>query len=148
MEYREATLNDINDLVLLCRHVYLEADAVAGISLEHVASRFIHLIIAAKSVVYVAKKEDVLVGFIGGSLTEYIFSPETIATEDAWFVAKEHRKGMTGAKLLKLFYQWGKDHGAAEVQCGVSTGISTERTSKLIERLGFNPAGNIFKKKC
>jgi len=148
MAYREANMSDISDLVSLCGEMFNESNVSDKIiyNPDVVAERFIKAIIADRGVVYVAEKDGGVIGFIGGYLLEYLFSQQHIAVEEIWYVRKSERKGMAGARLLKMFSRWGQENGAIEVQCGVGTGINTERTSRLIEALGFAPAGGIFKR--
>jgi len=101
----------------------------------------------ANEISLVAIQDDKIVGFLCGHLGYYTFMNKFIATEYAWYILPEYRKGMIGVALLKAYIRWAKDNGAIEVCVNPTTQIQPERTGRLLGALGFKSLGTINKKR-
>lgn len=86
---------------------------------------------------FVAIKNDEVIGFIAGVVVEHFLSHDTFACDIGVFVLPEHRGGTSFLRLVKTFEQWAKERGAQEIQLGVSTGVHPEQTVRMYERLGY-----------
>lgn len=97
----------------------------------------------------------VLVNDINGEITGGIiafayknwFGPERVASDLALFVTPDKRGGVIAARLVKQYEQWAKSVGCSEVTIGVSTGVNTERTALLFQRLGYKDPAHSFRKR-
>jgi ribosomal protein S18 acetylase RimI-like enzyme len=94
---------------------------------------------------YVAEVDGVRAGMIIGALVPYYFGDDLQLGEYLWYVAPEYRGTSAGIRLVKKFIEFGKAHDVKEVCMGVSTGITPDTTGKLLQRLGFDSIGGIFK---
>lgn len=97
--------------------------------------------------ILVAEQGDRLVGFFAGYLESFVFGPETVAYDTAFFVAPEHRGTTTAKRLIEAFRTWAIAHGAREIGLGISTGIDIERVGGFYERLGWSRSGVIYKQR-
>jgi L-amino acid N-acyltransferase YncA len=58
------------------------------------------------------------------------------ARENMLYVRKDHRGGMKGPRLMKIFMRWAKAIDAREILCGTNSGIDAKRTQELWLKLG------------
>jgi len=82
-----------------------------------------------------------LVGCVIGLTFVPPYSERVVAGDFIWYVRPEHRGGMVGVRLMKMFENWAVDAGAAQILTGATSGIKSERGAALLERLGFVPTG-------
>lgn len=85
-------------------------------------------------------------GLIAGQCTEVVFNSNRVATELAWWVEPEYRKGKAGAELLRSFEYWAKLRDCKFVQM---IGLHNEY-SKVLGRYytqqGYGPAESSYVK--
>jgi GNAT superfamily N-acetyltransferase len=84
---------------------------------------------------------DFLVGAIVGLTFLPPYSNRLVAGDYIWYVRPEHRGGMAGVRLMKMFEDWARDVGAVQILTGATSGINSKRSAALLERLGFVPTG-------
>lgn len=101
-------------------------------------------LIAEDGVVFVAKKDGVIVGGIAGGVTEHWFSDEKVGFEYSFFLAKEARNGITAIRLIRAFASWCSLRGAKAMKMGITTGINAERTAEFYRSLGMKDDGVLF----
>ena len=66
-----------------------------------------------QQVLYVAEREERIIGFCLGLLTVHPSVPSVpIICEQGWYVVPEHRHGTVGWDLWELVVVWGIEHGA------------------------------------
>jgi GNAT superfamily N-acetyltransferase len=82
-----------------------------------------------------------LVGCVIGLTFVPPYSERVVAGDFIWYVKPEHRGGMVGVRLMKMFEDWAVGAGAAQILTGATSGIKSERGAALLERLGFVPTG-------
>lgn len=87
----------------------------------------------------------VVTGMFLGSICEHYFGKDLIASDTLWYVLPEHRGSRAGLQLLRAFENWAKARNAAEVFIGVSTGLGTDRTGAMLQKLGYDVVGGNFK---
>nr|WP_246295006.1 GNAT family N-acetyltransferase [Schlegelella koreensis] len=97
-------------------------------------------------VVYVATRNEQIVGGIAGGVTEHWFGHSLHGYDVSFFVDPAHRHGITAARLLGCFEQWCKARGAVEVRLGITTGLDVEATSRFYESQGYARSGALFTK--
>ncbi len=94
----------------------------------------------------VAERGGEVVGFMSGWVYQLYFSKTLSAQNNLWYVLPEHRGGMIGVRLLKMFESWASAKGAKILVGGTSSGISMPRSNKLIEKFGYEPVGSEYRK--
>lgn len=92
----------------------------------------------------VAEKNGQVIGWLGGGIAEQFFSRQLMAFEYGLFVAPEYRGGSAGPRLARAFIEWSKEHGAAVINMGITTGVNAERTGQLYSRLGLQRTGLLY----
>lgn len=102
-------------------------------------------IMAGAGVVYVAEIDGVVIGGIAGGITEFWFCNEKIGFDFSFFIHPDYRGGMSAPRLIVAFKEWARLNGAVEIHMGVTTGIHTEATGRLYEKMGFELAGPLYK---
>ena len=96
----------------------------------------------------VVEKDDEIVGFFLGNITEYFFSTKKIANELVVVFKEDHREQIARPiiKMLLDFEGWAKKHGAHEICLGIVSGIAGSGYAKLLTRCGLEEVGQIYKK--
>lgn len=148
MEIQNATLDDLDELVRLGRAMRDESTVpFPEIDPAAVAA---HLRLAMDNperlFVAIAHADRRPAGFVSGAIGPYAFSQRQHASSDLLFVLPEFRGRYAGVRLLRALSDWAKTHGAGEIELGLSTGIASDRTEELVERIGFVPLGRTFRK--
>jgi|TARA_R100000479_G_C6303986_1_gene171394 GNAT superfamily N-acetyltransferase len=109
------------------------------------AGNIAHKVMGGDYACFVA--EDIqVVGMIVGFVAPHYFTQATIAADLLCYVTPEKRGGTYGFRLIKAFEQWAYEQGASMVTLGITTGINTERTARLYEKLGYKQSGLILRK--
>ncbi|MDA5547377.1 GNAT family N-acetyltransferase [Yersinia massiliensis] len=142
---RPATIDDIPALVALGARMHRESRYVTfSFNEDKCAALAVSLINAEFGVVLVVEESDQLVGWVAGGIGEQYFSHERMAFEYGVFIAAEHRGGTAGYRLVKAFIDWAKNHGAAVINMGITTGVHENRTGELYQRLGLARTGSLY----
>lgn len=135
---RPATVEDAPRLVELGRAFFAFSPyaALADYATERAAASVASVIQIGCG--FVAADEDELVGAILGLLAPLWFDPSArVATEMAWWVAPEHRKGTAGIRLHTAFGQWARDRGATHIALSDLVIDGGTPAGELIPRLGY-----------
>jgi GNAT superfamily N-acetyltransferase len=127
-------------------------------NLLHKTSSFSHLpfdeakvealmrnIMDGAGVVFVSEVDGIIIGGIAGGVTEFWFCGERIGFDYSFFIHPDFRGGMSAPRLIIAFKEWARLNGAIEIHMGVTTGIHTEATGRLYEKMGFRLAGPLYK---
>lgn len=103
---------------------------------EEISATIRHFVAHAK--VFVSDTDGTVSGLLVAVLSPAWYAPRhTIATELAWWVAPEHRKGTAAIRLIQAFEQWAKDSGASMISMTnlqIDDGGSVE---KMLRRMGY-----------
>jgi hypothetical protein len=93
----------------------------------------------------VLETDNKIVGFFIGQtqLNEWVDC--NIASDLGFYIEEEHRKGMGGVRLIKNFEAWAIENSDL-IKLSVFAGVSNDKTSQLLDRMKFIPAGTIHKK--
>ncbi|SEN90793.1 hypothetical protein SAMN04489859_102178 [Paracoccus alcaliphilus] len=70
-------------------------------------------------------------GFIAGTITQTVISPDPVAVELGWYA--EDRSGLS---LLRAFEAWASDHGTTLVKMSCNGGAA----KRILERSGYRVA--------
>ncbi|MES2191635.1 MAG: hypothetical protein V4454_16065 [Pseudomonadota bacterium] len=142
------SLADISSLVELGQICHLESRfARLPYDNERVAQRFAHMIERPASTTFFVSAHDVrgaLHGLMIGSIDEYFFCRERIASSVFLLVHPEHRGGLAAIKMVMAFRAWAQSRAAAEVYIGVASGVSMQRTGRFLSKLGLQLSGGNY----
>lgn len=143
---RAATLNDVAPLVELGARMHEESPRFSRLRFDagRLASTLKLLIESDAGFVVVHEVDGILLGGMVATIVPHWCSTDTVATDLALYVVPESRGGMVPAWLVHRYVQWAKDRGATIVQVGVTTGVRTEDTARLLEALGLRRCGVIL----
>lgn len=92
----------------------------------------------------VAEKDGHVFGLFIGLVEEHWFSTDKIATDLALFVEPGKRGGLAACMLTSAFLDWAESKGAKMTDILINTGVRTEETAKLFDRLGGRSAGLVY----
>jgi GNAT superfamily N-acetyltransferase len=145
---REACLSDIKPLVALGKIMH-EETAFAGIEWNPVKVRDFGVVAVSSNsfCVYVAEDNGIPVGMVIAEVVPYFFSDELRVCDHLWYVAKEYRGGPAAAKLIDKLIEFAKSKGVSEIYSGVSTSLDAEKTGVLLENIGYEHLGGLYKYK-
>lgn len=74
------------------------------------------------------------VGFIAGQVSPFVFGPNLIASEIAWWVNEDKRKSGAGVELMDAFEYWAKNVAG----CTMITLTSLDpKVGKIYEKKGY-----------
>lgn len=77
-----------------------------------------------------------IVGMFAGQVYQHLMFGRTFATEIAWWINPEHRRGRAALVMLKTFEAWAKSKGAEAIEMVAPAGaVDVER---LYENLRFS----------
>lgn len=103
-------------------------------------------IISPDSVIYLAFDGNKPVGFFWGSMANFVWSGQKIATDHLLYVSPNYRGGNHGYRLLKAYEKWATEKGAKAINISVASGITTERTGRFYEAMGYSPIAKQYRK--
>lgn len=142
---RPATLADIPRLIELGRLLHEFSSYAALRFVPTRVAETLEKLIGGEGVVFVSERDGVVVGGLAGGLTQHWFSDELVAFDYSLFVDPQARNGITAAKLVAAFVEWGRLRGARTVCMGITTGLDVERTARFYRALGLQDAGLLFR---
>ncbi len=142
IEYREERLTDIapemNELVLL------DWQEMEGEGEEPCPNWALYNELEKKEVLHTTtvRSNGDLVGYCINILHYHLhYKKKYISSTDAFFLHKDHRKGLIGYKLLKKSFNLAKQRG---VNCCLITVKLSQDYPMLLKRLGFKPMEKIY----
>ncbi len=92
---------------------------------------------------FIAEKDGIPVGAIGGVLTPHPYNEEVLVlSEQFWYVLPEYRNSSAGARLLAAFQEKGKDADEVIMSLLIDSPISFES----LEKRGFGMVELSFRK--
>lgn len=143
---RPATLEDLPVLVELGERMHAESPrfSVLRFSAAKLERTLRGAIESPAGFAWVAVSEGLIVGGLVAIATEHWASDDLITTDLALFVAPERRGGRAFLQLVSRYRDWARATGAVLRQLGVTTGIDTETTVALLERIGMKRCGVIL----
>jgi len=141
---RSATYDDMGALLLLAEQMHAESDYRRYPFAIDKMARLFGALIDGQGCVLVAEHAGQLVGVMAGFCEESWFTPAKVAGEYGVYVTPDSRGAAHAAALVRAFCDWAEGQGADLIQVGVTTGVTTERTAALYERLGFRRTGIVF----
>ena len=94
----------------------------------------------------VAVRGDTCHGFIIGERAPYGFTDTEFAYDRMLYVAQDRRGGAAARALIEAFEQWCTQHNVVRIMLGVTTGLHTDATEKLYNKLGYTTIGVVTMK--
>jgi len=91
--------------------------------------------------IFVATKENKIIGFIAGVIGPYFFSTKKRVSDIGFYVIPECRGSRAALRLLSTLEGWAKDNNVADVCIGQTTAVNMEKTQQFYNRLGYNTVG-------
>lgn len=146
MRTRKANVNDMSALLDIGRTMAAESPRYARLRFDEMklTATLGPLIVQPHGFVWVALDVSKIIGVMVGLVCEHWMSNDRVAQDLALYVAPEHRGSGAADLLVNGFRQWAAGQGAVITQGGVSTGVGTEATARLYERLGWTRCGIIL----
>tara|TARA_R110001632_G_scaffold51659_1_gene128627 strand:- start:27 stop:488 length:462 start_codon:yes stop_codon:yes gene_type:complete len=148
MKYEPFAIERLQDIIGLAFKMQQESDfQTVPFDIEQIANSVLRLVIDnPRGFGVIAYTDDGKPsGMLTGSITDYVFSKGSIASDFAWFVLPEHRGSRTALKMLNMFKSWACENGATELYMGITTNVSKDRTGQLLERVGFDHVGGNYR---
>lgn len=144
---RPATLDDVERLVEFGEMLHAESEyARHTYSRDKVASMMCGLIGGEYGVVFVAESGGEIIGAIAGGIDAFWFGDTLHAFDFSFYVLPDKRGGSAAFRLLLAFEHWAKAKGAVEIDIGITTGISEDKTQRFYEKMGYVQTGRLFGK--
>lgn len=136
---RPGKIEDVDAVIELGRLMHAESPRWNRLAYSEprVRATLTELINSPDGLVLVAERDQRLVGGILALMSLDWMSEQRTAQELALFMLPAYRASMTPCRLISAFVAWAKAKGAVWVEAGISTGVHTERTAALYEKLGF-----------
>ena len=148
MNISPPALRDIPPLVELGHICHLESRfSRLPYDAERVSGRFKHMVEQPLSTTFfVAAKHasGALHGLMIGSVDEYFFCRERVASSIFLLVDPQHRGGLAAIKMVMAFRAWAHARAAAEVYIGVASGVQMQRTGRFLSKLGLQLSGGNY----
>ncbi|KGH26271.1 hypothetical protein P353_22335 [Comamonas testosteroni] len=147
MGIRQATLDDLPVLINLGELMHAESPRFSRITFSpaRLGHTLAALVQSPMGFVWVTETEaGEVVGGLMATAFQHWASDDLMTTDLALFLAPEHRGGTAAARLTRKYHQWARDLGAKLIQQGVTTGVHTDQTVQLLERLGMKRCGVIL----
>ena len=149
MNIRPIERNDIDRCIQIGRDMHEESRYS---SLEYKPTKILQLIEATFSMpesycLFVAEQEGEIIGLLVGFCVEYWFGTDKQTSDLAIYVAPEKRGTTTAPRLIRAYEKWASNLGVNEITVSTSTGVETERTIGLFQRLGYQPTAYAYSKR-
>lgn len=143
---RQATHEDIPVLIDLGEVMHAESPRFSRLrfSREKLATTLHQLLISPDGFLWVAESDEGVFGGMAAIVGAHWASEDRIASDLALFIDPQHRGGLAVLRLINRFRWWAREKKASIVQVGLTTGVNTEDTARLLERLGLTRCGVIL----
>lgn len=96
------------------------------------------------SIVYVAKKENTIVGYIAASVFESPVADYISSCDEAFYVLPEWRKTYAAAHLIFEYIEWAKSRNVDYIMLSNNTYNDTKGVGKFLNRMGFELTSGLY----
>ncbi len=137
---RKATMEDMGALLALSAAMHVECPHYRQRNYSEkkvYANAYLILNNPEAGGILVAESEGKIVGMLAFVIAEDFFGHDKFATDLCVYVTPEKRGGSAFYRLVAAYGHWVESMGIEQRFLGISTGIKTEQTAGLLERLGF-----------
>ena len=129
-----------------CCEEHGEARLGGKLDEEFYAAEWSKLIASGGGVMFLAEDgSGRIFGGIGGAIGRVMLTGKMRAGLLFWYVEKSHRTGLTAIRLVKVFEDWAKERGCAQISMAVNEGMS-DHSGKFYERRGYEFAETFYRK--
>jgi GNAT superfamily N-acetyltransferase len=90
--------------------------------------------------VFVAVRDEVLVGVLIGTTHRYWFSDCGYAANMQFYISKAARGSIDGVRLISAFEAWAIARGVIELRLSVDAAINDAAAVRLFEAMGYAPS--------
>lgn len=145
----QATESDVVQLVDLAWQYVKESERWSSFPFNPTRSIMNALIALedANQMIVIAKKGDLIVGFMWAFVSSAIWSDVSICQDRFLYVLPEHRDYKTAKRLLTFIEEWAKQCGAVGIHAGANSGIRDDKAATLFyKRNKFGLIGTNFYK--
>lgn len=148
MRIRDATTLDALVLMDMGKTYLEETDQVTlTFEPEYAVANLVHCIDIPEVFLKVVEDKGEIVGALWGVCNILnLWSMDKAAMPHIIYMTPKYRGTLCGYRLIREFEKWGKEQGASEVHMSVASGINTERTEALYERLGYSFYAKAYRK--
>lgn len=147
MMIREATHADVDALVELGRLMHAESPRFSRLkfSAQRLAATLDGLMAARPlGFLWVSCDDRGIRGGLAAVVARHWCSHDQVASDLALFMRPDARGGLDVPRLVWRYRTWAQEQGAVLVQLGVTTGVHTEATVGLYQRMGMERCGAIL----
>ena len=145
-DYSTATLEDSLEVTHIWRMFQRESSqSFADFDWDKAHDQVVSWIDSDDWEIFLAKEGLQVHGLLVGAVSRYPYSNTLVAGDYIWYIAPEHRGGMTGVRLMRMMEKWAKGRGAVVMETGATSGVEN-RAVGLMERLGYTPVGMLMRK--
>jgi len=137
LNIRKATADDADAILTLVALMVTESPTYRRHAFAFEKATALIKYLTEQQCLLVADLMGEIVGFCSGMMGEQLLSYDRYATDTGIYVMPEHRGGTAFVRLVRSFENWAIEQGATEIHLGVSTGIDTERTVRMYERMNY-----------
>lgn len=95
---------------------------------------------------FIAYMDGEPVGFIVGVTTKALHRKGVVAEQKLWYVEQSARGSLAAKALIRAYEEWARLNGATQLYTGTAVRQLSERTSKLLEKLGYARVGALHVK--
>lgn len=103
---RSAVEEDILDCLILFKQFHKESKLPYSWDAKKTQESIINSFPTDNYEIFVAEKDNELIGLLACLYGEPLFSSKRVSTEIAWYVNKEHRTTTAGFRLMKMYEEW------------------------------------------
>lgn len=144
---RRATKNDIPTMIELGKAMHAESRFRNFKFNDDKAARFLDYAVAEKSLIVLVDGEPAHAMMI--AYVQPFWWGDALESDDLLLYVTPKMRGKSSAvRLVKEYKRIAKSMGVADPRISTATGVETERTAKLFERLGFEGTGLMFSLKA
>lgn len=86
------------------------------------------------------------VGFLVGVASPCFHRQGIVAEQKLWYVKPKRRATYAAVHLVRAYERWARINGATQIFTGTANKLLSERTSKLLEKLGYARVGYVHVK--
>lgn len=96
--------------------------------------------------VFIAYEGERPIGFTVGTTSPAFHRRGIVAEQKLWYVGKTSRGSQAARKLSQAYEHWARLNGATQIFTGTANKRYAEKTSKMLERLGYARVGALHVK--
>ena len=135
---RKAVEEDVLDCLILFKQFHKESKVPYSWDAKKTQEAIISSFPTDNYEILLAEKDEEILGLIACMYGQPLFSSETLATEIAWYVHKDHRTSTAAFRLMKAYEEWALSKGVKYIGMTYLEGITD--LSQIYEKKGYSKA--------